>query len=348
MRGHRFLARSVAALGGVVVAGRLVARRDLRRPDPAEGEPLGSITGQLRVLRGAGGARIYTEWFPPGPGGRGTLVLTHGLCLTEAVWHYQKRDLSGGPFALVTWDLPGHGRSDLPAGGRLSRRAAVDALARVLAACAEEGPAVLLGHSLGGILTLDLLSRRPAEARAVRGAVLVSTPMIHFARSVAGRWPGASVEARVLGGLVQAAVGGGLADRALAADAGRPETSRLSYRVVRVGFGADPSPAHVRFVRDVIASVPRRARADAYRAMSGYDIRPRLARIRQPALVVIGTRDRLVNPRESRALARSLPRGETLELAGTGHAAFLEAHEAFNERVSAFAEDRLSTGARSA
>ncbi len=135
----------------------------------------------------------------------------------------------------------------------------------------------------------------------------------------------------------------GLIDRYLHRDVGRDGAS-LPYRVIRVGFGKNASPSQIRYVRDVIASVPPRVRADAYRAMTGYDVRPLLGDIVQPALVVIGERDRLVNPEESRALAERLPDARTLELPEVGHAAFLEVPGAFNTAVREFAEERLSTG----
>jgi pimeloyl-ACP methyl ester carboxylesterase len=266
------------------------------------------------------------------------VVLTHGYCLTEAVWHYQKRDLAGGPFGLVTWDLPGHGASPAPGRGHLTLDEAVESLAKVVEECAT-GDVVLAGHSLGGVITLGYLirDRRPALER-VRGVVLVNTPLQHFAHAAAGRWPGASLEARALGGAVQAAVASDLFDRVLAKDVGTDDISGLSYRLVRWGFGKDPSPTQVRFIRDVIASMPPDVRADTFRIMTGWDFRPYLAQVKVPALMVIGGRDRLVSPDESRALAGLLPRGRVVVLPDAGHAAFLERPNSFNAELRRFAE----------
>ncbi len=341
-KGHRFLGKSLAALAGMVAAGRVVSRRDGTRPDPAADDHLGAIRGEARHIRGPRASRVYTEVFEPADGHLGTIVFTHGLCLTEAVWHYQKRDLPGDGARIVTWDLPGHGHSDAVAPGEFTRELAVDALARVIDEHAGSGGVVLVGHSLGGVVTLDYLARHPAAAR-VRGTVLVSTPMMHFAHSVAGRWPGARVEARALGKIFQYVVESDLVDRYLHRDVGRDGAS-LPYRVIRVGFGKNASPSQIRYVRDVIASVPPQVRADAYRAMTGFDVRGHA--IAHPTLVVIGERDRLVNPEESRALADRLPKAETLVLADVGHAAFLEAPNAFNAAVREFAEEHLTSGGR--
>jgi pimeloyl-ACP methyl ester carboxylesterase len=289
------------------------------------------------MVRGPRASRVYTESFPGSS--PGSLLLTHGYCLTEAVWHYQKRDLADG-FGLVTWDLPGHGHSPGVAPGRLSLEFCADALARVIDE-APEGNLVLVGHSLGGVITLAYLARHgKTAAERVRGAVLVSTPMTHLARAVTGRWPGAALESRALGRALQFAVESDLAERVLGRDIGRRDLS-LSYRVVRWGFGREPSPSQVLFVRDAIASVRPDVRAETHRVMSDADVAALLPEVSVPALVVIGERDRLVDPDESRMLAQRLPRGRAITFPDAGHAAFLEEHERFNAEVRRFAARRL-------
>lgn len=339
-RGRRFLAYGLGALAAATATGRLISWRDSRRPDPAKDDELGSLRGHPREIRGPRASGLYTEWFPP-QGGAGTLLFTHGYCLTEAVWHYQKRDLSGGRFGLATWDLPGHGHSPGLAPGRLTLDYCADALARVVDEYADGG-VVLAGHSLGGVITLAYLARNPETAgRLVRGAVLVSTPMMHFARSVAGRWPGATLEARALGRAMQTLVESDLTERVLGKDMGKDHLG-LSYRVVRWGFGRSPSPSQVLFVRDSISSVRPDVRAETYRVMTGADLSPLLPGIKVPALVAIGGRDRLVNPHESRMMAKRLPKGSLMEFAGAGHAAFLEDHERFNVELRRFVVRRLA------
>lgn len=342
MNGHRFLGRGLRSLAGMVALGRVMAFRESQRPDPAAGDHLGAIRGEQRMLRGPRASRLYTEWFPPAEGAPGgTLILTHGLCLTEAVWHYQKRDLTGGQFGLATWDLPGHGHSDRIAPGELTQEMAIDALARVVDEYADPRGVILVGHSLGGVVALGYLARHAETAgRRVRGVALASTPVRQLAHSIAGNWPGARAEARILGRAIRYLIESKAIDRRLAHDVGG-EAASLSYRVVRVGFGKNASPTQVRYVRDMIASVPPQVRVDAFRAMTAYDVGPHLERIRHPALVVIGEQDRLVNPGESRELASRLPDAQVLSLPAVGHAAFLEVPTTFNAAVAGFAERQL-------
>lgn len=335
-RGHRFLAGTIGAVAGVAAAGRAMRRP---RPTPEDLEVLGSVRGEVVTLRGPRASRIYAERFP---GTRGTIILTHGWCLSEAVWHYQKRALSDAGFTVVAWDLPGHGSSTPVARGHLTLEVSIDALARVVERFADPLGTVLLGHSLGGVLTLGYLAGHPEAARRhVKGAVFVSTPLMHFARSVAGRWPGASLEARALGSVMEFVVSNPALDRMFSAGIGEHRSVPLSYRVVRVGFGQDPSPAHVRFVRDLIATVPPEVRADTFRAMTGYDLTGALDEVKVPSLVIIGGRDRLVNPDESRLIGQRLARSKTVVFPDAGHAAFLERAEEFDREVIAFAGRRL-------
>src|SRR6266536_2870685 len=86
-------------------------------------------------------------------GGEGepAVLLLHGLGATGAVWAH----LTGlvGRRVLVP-DLPGHGKSaPLP---HYSFATIAAAVARVL----PEGPLVIAGHSLGGVIALELAAQR--------------------------------------------------------------------------------------------------------------------------------------------------------------------------------------------
>ncbi len=97
------------------------------------------------------------------------VLLVHGMADDSSVW--DATVAAAGPnLACTTVDLPGHGRSPTPSEEAAYRREAVlDALDGVLA---QIGPAVMVGHSLGGYLALVHHLTRPG---VLRGLVLVST-----------------------------------------------------------------------------------------------------------------------------------------------------------------------------
>ena len=106
---------------------------------------------------------------------RGTgpaVVFSHGFGRTGDSWEPLVEALAGDHH-VVTWDLRGHGRSEIPPGPYTREDALADLATVVDAAMAEGGgPALLVGHSLGGYLSLAYTLGRPAT---VRGLALLST-----------------------------------------------------------------------------------------------------------------------------------------------------------------------------
>lgn len=104
--------------------------------------------------------------------GSGTpaLVFIHGLGGTTATWDGVV-DLLSSSHLTVAVDLLGHGQSPVPEDPALyTRDAALADLDDVLATI--DGPAVLVGHSLGGYLSLAHAATRPG---AVAGIVVLNT-----------------------------------------------------------------------------------------------------------------------------------------------------------------------------
>ena len=97
-----------------------------------------------------------------------TVVLTHGWGATAHMWEPQVEPLAAVA-RVVTWDLRGHGRSPSPhARDEYSADVALDDLGALVG----DGPAVLIGHSLGGQLSIAFTLRHPDR---VVGLGLLST-----------------------------------------------------------------------------------------------------------------------------------------------------------------------------
>ncbi len=100
------------------------------------------------------------------------VVLLHGMGDDSSVWDETVAALAGD-FACTAVDLPGHGRSPAPDDpGAYERQTVLDALDEVLE---RTGPALVVGHSLGGYLALAHRITRPDGPTAAPGLVLVST-----------------------------------------------------------------------------------------------------------------------------------------------------------------------------
>src|SRR4051812_14059356 len=102
------------------------------------------------------------------------IVMCHGWGLDSQEWNYMVRDLSE-QFKLIVWDEPGLGKSSRPPKEDFS----LENMAKCLAAVLERShgtAAVLLGHSIGGMIILTFCKLFPAALGSrVCGLVLTHT-----------------------------------------------------------------------------------------------------------------------------------------------------------------------------
>ena len=223
------------------------------------------------------------------------MVCLHGWGLHGGFWEAVLRRLGEGAQAP---DLPGHAGAPLPTGG-FGLSALTDWAAGLV-----EGPALWLGWSLGGLIALSLAAARPER---VAGLVLVGATPCFLARPC---WR-AGLAPEVLAGFardLEADYRGTLA-RFLALQVGRDAPGRSLLRRMRQVLEARPQPAPA-VLRDGLA------------LLEATDLRPRLAGIRCPAVVVHGTRDRLVPVAAGRYLALRLG-AAWRPVPGAGHAPLL-------------------------
>lgn len=117
------------------------------------------------------GSEIHVEFYgsPDAP----PLILTHGWGPNSMVWYYAKKQLADR-YRLILWDLPGLGKSTKPK----NRDYSMEKYARDLEAVLElvDRPALLLGHSMGGMILLTFCRLFPAQLGSrVAGLILVDT-----------------------------------------------------------------------------------------------------------------------------------------------------------------------------
>lgn len=101
-----------------------------------------------------------------GPAAGPPLLLVHGLGESGLCFEHllQAPELAG--WRLLVPDLPGYGRSPWPAGAVQGLADQADFLCAWLAR-RREGPAVVVGHSMGGVVALLMAEGHPAAVRAV-------------------------------------------------------------------------------------------------------------------------------------------------------------------------------------
>lgn len=152
----------------------------------------GPTVGHLnRTVTTSDGVRLAVRDFGSAANVAHTVVLLHGLCLTQDSWAAQIRDLVqrwGNSIRIITYDHRGHGgSSSAPMHTYRIDRLAAD-LADVLSALNVAGAVTIAGHSMGGMTALEYLGR-PADDRPVEptGLVLIATAAGKLAERGIGR-----------------------------------------------------------------------------------------------------------------------------------------------------------------
>jgi len=274
------------------------------RPGPAVSRTRYARSGALGIayeLRGS------IDWRRP------WLVLIQGLGFDRHGWEPVLPKLRRH-FRLVLVDNRGSGRSGQPAGSFSVADMADDIVAVLDAAGVRR--AHLLGASLGGMVAQELAITHPER---VEGLVLAcTTPGWPFAYPM----PAASV--RLL-----AATAGLTAETALR----RHTENALAARTVRsrpelvdrlVEFQRSRPPAST-------GSLPAQAAAGAR-----YAGRLRQTRIRARTLVLHGSADTVVDPRNAQLLAERIPGATLVTFPELGHLLFWEDPDGFADVVASF------------
>ncbi|MWA13010.1 alpha/beta fold hydrolase [Streptomyces sp. BA2] len=267
-----------------------------------------------------------------------TVVFSHGYCLSQDSWHFQRAALRG-VVRCVYWDQRSHGRSGRGVAQLTDRTpVSIDQLGRdlkaVIDAAAPEGPLVLVGHSMGGMTTMALADHYPELIRErVVGVALVGTSsgrlgQVNFGLPVAGM----NAVRRVLPGVLKA-----LGSQADLVEKGRRATADLFAGIIkRYSFSSkDVDPAISRFAERMIESTPIDVVAEFYPAFAEHDKAEALKHFAElPVLVLAGDKD-LVTPSEhSEAIADLLPDAELVLVPDAGHLVMLEHPEVVTDRLA--------------
>lgn len=342
-RTRRVLLRAAGTAAGVVLAGGAVQaarrRRVRHRADAGDLTPFGSLRSPARTVVADDGVPLHVEVdeyeapaeSPRVPAPPLTVVFVHGYALNLDCWHFQRAGYRG-LIRTVYYDQRSHGRS-----GRSDRHhATIDQLgldlARVLEQTVPDGPAVLVGHSMGGMSVVALAERHPE----LFGTKVVGVGLI--ATTAGGLDP-----SRILLPLVPPSLGGrGLHHgmRALSTQHRSVDRLRRVGRAVataatdRFAFGGEVPRSYLEFVDDMLAATPFEVVAEFFPSFRGLDKFHAVEVLgRVPTSIVCGTRDRLTGIGHSRKLHARIAGSRLLECEGAGHMVIMERHEQVNAEL---------------
>jgi pimeloyl-ACP methyl ester carboxylesterase len=253
----------------------------------------------------AGGARLAMHAAGEGP----PAILIHGYPLDHRMWLDLQASELAGARTLVAVDLRGHGRSPWAGDATHGMERFADDVAAQIASLGD-GPADVVGLSMGGYVALALYERHPER---VASLALVDT------RAAAD---------------TEAARVAREASMAAAVDAGRSALARsMSERLLAAG-----ADLMVRArVATMIESLPLETIVADLRGMRDrVDRRDLLARIAVPTLVVVGEADQITPPDEARAMAGAIPGARFALVPRAGHLVPMEAPATLVRELGSF------------
>ena len=237
-----------------------------------------------------------------------TIVFVHGAGLDHSWWGLQSRYFGYHGFNVLALDLPGHGRSEGPPLGSIREMA--DWVGGVLA---EQNirSASIVGHSMGALVAIELAARHPERVEKI-ALIGIAYPM---------------------------KVSDAFLDAARRNDQAAYDMDTIWAHAPQVPYGGNPNPGMWMY-GDTLARLSRLAPGVLHSGLKACnDYAAGLegaARIKCPALFVLGARDAMTPPRSAQDLINKIEQSTTIRIATSGHSLMAEAPDATLNALIAF------------
>jgi pimeloyl-ACP methyl ester carboxylesterase len=320
-------AGTVVGVGaGLVMQHSTVARR--RRHDPETAEQFGSRRGiRSRKLALPDGGELFVE--EVGPETDRAAVFIHSSAMRTDVWHYQIPGV--GPYRLVFYDLRGHGLSQPKGAASFTITQLSEDLLQVIQAAGLR-EVVVVGHSIGGMIALELCKERPELLHSlVKGLVLANTTYRPAVESLGLGGAAISRMERFTRRPLDV-----LGNHAVPIDRLRnvlPPSDLFFLAVSVATFGPSASARQIDLIYDMMSETGTDVLFDLMKAYRHFDVRESLDQVTVPALVIGGTHEHI-------------PPAQLRLLEGCGHMSMLERHDDFNAMLESFLDETLGRNSR--
>lgn len=231
-----------------------------------------------------------------------SLLFIHGAGGDAAIWDAQASFFRGRN-PIYRLDLPGHGLSW--GQGEDDIAAYAEWAHNVIDTALPPHDWVVVGHSMGGAVALQLALDHPAS---LKGLVLACT--------------GAKL------GVLPAII------KMLETDA------QAFFKTIELAAFCSDTPAEVREIasRSILKCPPQVTLKD-FHACNRFDIRQRLQEIDTPSLIACGEKDRLTPVKHSEYLHRYLRNSRLVLIPDAGHMVMAEKPDAFNKALIEFLDE---------
>jgi len=239
-----------------------------------------------------------------------SLVFLHGIGGGHHAWDAQLPFFAARGYGAHAWDQPGYGESAGIEPYDLDQ--VVAALVRLIEKL-EDGPVVLVGHSMGGFVAQETYARSPGHVKGL--ALCFTSPAFGGSGSAFAR---EFIEARI---------------RPL--DEGR-SMADIAARLMPSMRGTRSDPAGLALAERVMGSVPPATYRKAVALLTTFDRREQLPRISVPTLLLAGSDDSVAPASVMQRMAQKIPGADFVVLESCGHLGPMGQPDAFNAALLSF------------
>jgi pimeloyl-ACP methyl ester carboxylesterase len=239
---------------------------------------------------------------------RRTLVFVHGAGLDHSWWGLQSRYFGYHGHNVLAVDLPAHGRSEGPA------LATIGAMADWVKSVLDENKiktASIVGHSMGALVTLEFAARHPESAERI-ALIGVAYPM---------------------------KVSEAFLDAARRNDQAAYDMETIWGHAAQVPFAGNPNPGMWMY-GDTLARLARLAPGVLHTDLSACNAyaggMEAAAKVKCPALFVLGGRDVMTPPKAAQQLAKAIANSKTVTIGESGHSLMAETPDATLDALIGF------------
>lgn len=257
-----------------------------------------------------------------------TVVFVHGFTLAASSFYHQSEHLSKRKnVRTLLVDLRGHGETGEVPFHECSVGGAADDVARVIEQRCTTGDMVIVGHSLGGLIALNL-ARRYGPKR-VRGLVLISTAIESL---------GSQGLPKVLTHPIM--------DKLRQAVESAPEATEKYTREAKDYLAAKLAPLFfntnttdydiIRFHAELVQQTPMSTFIGYFDDLQSHNELDAVEVLQNiPGIVLVGDRDRVTPVSQSERICELWPSGELRTVKEAGHMLLLETPEEVNAAIDA-------------
>jgi len=252
-----------------------------------------------------------------------SILFLHGLGGSCRDWSANLPAFASS-YRVMAMDFPGFGESDKPE-VRYSIEWLTDVVERFLQQ-QECDRLNLVGHSMGGLVALNLASRPKSRVKklVITDAVGVSDKSEFLAYAMSKKIMGADTEWEFVESFLKDQF------RSMADDLiekQKPQTARDLFESLKVPIIGKPL-------------LPMTPEVQMIASIFDFDIRPKLASIQQPTLILWGAKDSIASPQDASFLQTKIHASTLIVFPDSGHSPMMEHPSLFNQELGKF----LQTG----